>query len=67
MQLDKSWHNYNESLIERGRILMDMELLKSWKKEITRMNQRKVEAPVIFMFLPSLRLDLEFFLGWFKE
>ena len=24
MPLNKSWHDYNESLIERGRILMDI-------------------------------------------
>jgi hypothetical protein len=27
MPLNKSWHEYNESLIERGRILMDIGFL----------------------------------------
>ena len=27
MPLNKSWHDYNESLIERGRILMDISFL----------------------------------------
>jgi DDE family transposase len=45
MPLNKSWHEYNESLIERGRILMDISLLRSAKKEIKNMNRGKVGAP----------------------
>lgn len=45
MPLNKSWHDYNESLIERGRVLMDIGFLRSCKREIKRMNQRKVGAP----------------------
>jgi hypothetical protein len=45
MPLNKSWHDYNESLIERGRILMDISFLKSTKKEIKNMNKGKVGAP----------------------
>lgn len=45
MPLDKSWHDYNESLIERGRILMDIGFIKSWNKEIRNMNEGKVGAP----------------------
>jgi hypothetical protein len=45
MPLNKSWHDYNESLIERGRILMDIGFLKSCNKEIKRMNDGKVGAP----------------------
>src|SRR6478609_2892612 len=45
MPLNKSWHEYNESLIERGRILMDISLLRSAKKEIKNMNKGKVGAP----------------------
>jgi hypothetical protein len=44
MPLNKSWHDYNESLIERGRILMDIGFLKS-KREIKNMNKGKVGAP----------------------
>jgi hypothetical protein len=39
MPLDKSWHDYNESLIEPGRILMDIGFIKSWNKE-------RVEIPI---------------------
>ena len=45
MSLNKSWHDYNESLIERGRVLMDVGFLKSWNKEIVKMNKGKVGAP----------------------
>lgn len=45
MPLNKSWHDYNESLIERGRILMDIGFLGSSKREIKKMNGGKVGAP----------------------
>ena len=41
MPLNKSWHEYNESLIERGRILMDISFLGSDKREIKNMNKGK--------------------------
>jgi hypothetical protein len=45
MPLNKSWHDYNESLIERGHVLMDIGFLKLRHKEIKKMNQGKVGAP----------------------
>ncbi|MFZ0512228.1 MAG: IS5 family transposase [Candidatus Nitrosopolaris sp.] len=45
MPLNKSWREYNESLIERGRILMDIGFLGSSKREIKDMNKGKVGAP----------------------
>jgi hypothetical protein len=48
MPLKKCWHDYNGSLIERGRILMDIGFLRSCNKEIKRMNQGKVGAPFEF-------------------
>jgi len=45
MPLNKSWHDYDESLIERGRVLMDIGFLRSWNKEIKKINQGKVGAP----------------------
>jgi hypothetical protein len=36
MSLNKSWHDYSESLIERGRILIDVSFLKSSNKESTQ-------------------------------
>jgi hypothetical protein len=45
MPLNKSWHEYNESLIQRGRILMDISFLRSSNREIKNMNKGKVGAP----------------------
>src|SRR5512145_910729 len=45
MPVRKSWHDYNESLIERGCILMDIDFLKSQSNEIKKMNDGKVGAP----------------------
>jgi hypothetical protein len=59
MPLDKSWHDYNESLIERGRILMDISFLRSSKKEIKKMNEGKVGAPFEY--------SLRYLIGLFKE
>ena len=40
-----SWHDYNESLIERGRVLIDTGFLKSANAEIKKMNECKIGAP----------------------
>jgi hypothetical protein len=41
-----SWHDYNESSIERGRVLIDVGcFLKSGDVEIKKMNEGKVGAP----------------------
>jgi hypothetical protein len=45
MPLNKSWHEYNESLIERGRILMNISFLRPSNREIKNMNKGKVGAP----------------------
>jgi Transposase DDE domain len=45
MPLNRSWHDYNESLVERGRILMDISFIRSSNKEIRKMNEGKVGAP----------------------
>ena len=45
MPANKSWHDYNESLIERGRVLIDLDFIKSCNKEIKNMNKDKVGAP----------------------
>ena len=51
MPSNKSWHEYNESLIERGRILMDISFLASDKKEIKQnMNKGKVRAPFEYSY-----------------
>ncbi len=44
MPANKSWHDYNEYLIERGRVLIDLDFIRSSNKEIKNMNKDKVEA-----------------------
>jgi hypothetical protein len=43
-----SWHDYNESLVERGRILFDLGFANNWKKELKSMNKYKVGRPFDF-------------------
>jgi hypothetical protein len=43
MPVNKSWHDYIESLIERGRVIIDIGFLKSWNNEVKKMNEGKVE------------------------
>ena len=50
MPPNKSWREYNESLIERGRILMDISFLGKDKKEIKNMNKGKVGAPFEYSY-----------------
>jgi hypothetical protein len=56
-----SWHEYNESLIERGHFLIDIGFLKLRNKEIKSMNEGKVGAPYEYpdsyiQFLAFLKL-----------
>src|SRR5690348_11664116 len=68
MPLNKSWHDYNESLIERGRILMDISFLGSYKKEIKNRNKGKVGAPFEYsstyiQFLAFLKIGFKISYG----
>ena len=45
MPANRSWHDYNESLVERGRVLIDVSFLKLANDEIKKMNKGKVGAP----------------------
>ena len=64
MPLNKSWHDYNESLIERVRVLIDVFFLKSSNKEIKKMNNDKVGAP--FQYSDSYGQFLAFLKIGFK-
>lgn len=60
MPLGMSWHDYNESLVERGRIIFDLGFVSSWKKELRSMNKHKVGRPFNF---PDSYIE---FLGFIK-
>jgi hypothetical protein len=53
MPANKSWHDYNESLVERGRVLIDVSFLKSANDEIKKMNKGKVGAPFQYPYSSS--------------
>ncbi len=41
---NRNWREYNESLVRRGEILLDFDLLDEWCEELKRMNQGKEGA-----------------------
>jgi hypothetical protein len=44
----RNWSAYNESLIERGHILMDIGFIKSQRRELSKMNKKKVGRPFLY-------------------
>jgi len=39
------WPSYNESLVRRGQVLLDFDILDGWDNELLQMNQGKVGEP----------------------
>jgi hypothetical protein len=39
------WPYYNESLVRRGQVMMDFDIIDGWQEELERMNQGKVGEP----------------------
>lgn len=60
MTTKRDWKAYNEHLVQRGEILLDIECLKGWQDELRKMNQKKRGRK--FSFSDSLIL----FLGTLK-
>lgn len=48
-----NWHNYNESLVRRGEIILDFDVIDSWDNELDNMNdgKRKMHPTDIQIFL----------------
>jgi hypothetical protein len=36
-----NWNKYNESLVKRGEILLDFDVIDNWDNELEEMNKRK--------------------------
>ena len=36
------WPSYNESLVRRGQVLLDFDVLDEWDHELSQMNEGKV-------------------------
>jgi hypothetical protein len=56
-----SWHDYDEALIERGCVILDLDSLVSWKEELDEMNDDKLGRPYEF---PNSYIS---FLAFMKE
>jgi hypothetical protein len=39
------WPSYNESLVRRGQVLLDFDVLDDWDLELSQMNHGKVGEP----------------------
>ncbi len=37
----RNWKNYNESLVKRGEILLDFDVIDTWESELSKMNEGK--------------------------
>jgi hypothetical protein len=68
-----SWHDYNESLVERGRIIFDLGFADTWKSELKSMNKHKVGGPFDLISQTrtssswhSSRWDSIAYIGWWK-
>ena len=36
-----NWNKYNESLVKRGEVLLDFDVIDNWDKELEEMNKDK--------------------------
>lgn len=43
-----SWHDYNDALVERGKVLFELDFSSSWRSEIGMMNEGKVGRPYAY-------------------
>jgi len=51
----RDWSSYNESLVRRGQVLLDFDVIDNWYKELKIMNKGKVGEPYAY---PSSFLQL---------
>ena len=40
-----NWPSYNQSLVRRGQVLLDFDVLDGWDNELVQMNRGKVGEP----------------------
>ena len=49
-----NWKKYNESLVKRGEVLLDFDVIDNWDSELEKMNkEKKVENSYIQIHLSS--------------
>jgi hypothetical protein len=44
----RNWASYNESLVRRGQVLLDFDVIDNWKNELEIMNEAKVGEPYAY-------------------
>jgi IS5 family transposase len=44
----RNWVSYNESLVRRGQVLLDLDVIDNWSKELELMNRDKVGEPYAY-------------------
>ena len=44
MASSRNWEDYNEELVKRGSILLDLDFVADWSRELKGMNERKEGA-----------------------
>jgi hypothetical protein len=44
MDSSRNWEEYNEALVKRGSILLDLDFVADWSRELKTMNERKEGA-----------------------
>ena len=57
------WPSYNESLVRRGQVLLDFDVLDEWDHELSQMNEGKVGEPYDYpdSFMQTSRLHESIF------
>jgi hypothetical protein len=57
-----NWSSYNESLVRRGEVMLDLDVIDSWNSELKRMNilVRKVHSMIIQIHLYNCLVTCEF-------
>ena len=43
-----NWRNYNESLVKRGEILLNFDVIDNWNSELEKMNEGKKGGKFVY-------------------
>ena len=49
-----NWRNYNESLVKRGEVLLDFDIIDNWDNELEEMNKDKKGRKFVY---PQIHLS----------
>ena len=43
-----NWKKYNESLVKRGEVLLDFDVIDNWDAELSEMNKKREGRKVVY-------------------